>query len=111
GFGCHTIPGFESAKPIGTPLNDWGLKSPARLDYGHIHEYLADQSQKDDGDRDGTDPFYQEQLGHETRMGFLYQKLHRPRSYDYLQNSARHKTRDDRTRMPHLACATIPPAV
>ena len=39
-FGCHTIPGFENAKPIGTALNDWGIKNPARLDYGHIAEYL-----------------------------------------------------------------------
>ena len=29
------------------PLNDWGLKSPARLDFGHIHEYLEDQKQTD----------------------------------------------------------------
>ena len=42
-FGCHNIPGFEDAKPIGTPLNDWGLKSPHRLDFGHINEYLQDQ--------------------------------------------------------------------
>ena len=42
-FGCHTIPGFENAKPIGTPLNGWGIKSPAKLDYGHIAEYLDDQ--------------------------------------------------------------------
>ena len=27
-FGCHVIPGFESAKPIGTALNDWGIKRP-----------------------------------------------------------------------------------
>ena len=38
-FGCHTIPGFENAKPIGTALNDWGFKNPARLDFGHIAEY------------------------------------------------------------------------
>ena len=43
-FGCHTIPGFENAKPIGTALNDWGIKLPARLDFGHIKEYLTDQS-------------------------------------------------------------------
>ena len=42
-FGCHNIPGFENAKPIGTPLNGWGIKSPAKLDYGHIAEYLDDQ--------------------------------------------------------------------
>jgi cbb3-type cytochrome oxidase cytochrome c subunit len=110
-FGCHAIPGFETAKPIGTPLNDWGLKSPARLDYGHIHEYLQEQFQKDNGDRDGTDPFYQEQLGHETRIGFLYQKLHRPRSYDYLKKSEKYKTWDDRLRMPQFAWANAPAAV
>ena len=37
------------------------------------------------GDRDGTDRFYQEKIEHETRIGFLFQKLHRPRSYDYLK--------------------------
>lgn len=30
-FGCHNIPGFETMKPIGTPLNDWGLKDAERL--------------------------------------------------------------------------------
>src|SRR5262249_50027486 len=43
-FGCPSIPGFENAKPIGTGLSDWGLKSPARLDYGHIREYLEEQA-------------------------------------------------------------------
>ncbi len=110
-FGCHTIPGFENAKPIGTPLNDWGLKSPARLDYGHIREYLEDQSEQDNGDRDGTDRFYQEQIEHESRMGFLYQKLHRPRSYDYLKDKEKYKTWDDRLRMPQFAWANDPAAV
>src|SRR5262249_17935903 len=69
-FGCHTIPGFEGAKPIGTALNDWGLKNPARLEFGHIREYLLEK------EGDGTPLEYQEELAHETRMGFLYQKLH-----------------------------------
>ncbi|APW63982.1 c-type cytochrome [Paludisphaera borealis] len=110
-FGCHNIPGFENAKPIGTPLNDWGIKSPARLDFGHVNEYLQDQQKTVKGDRDGTDPFYQEQLGHETRMGFLYQKLHRPRSYDYLKKSEKYKSWDDRLRMPQFAWADDPKAV
>ena len=41
-FGCHNIAGFENAKPIGTPLNGWGIKSPSKLDFGHIAEYLTD---------------------------------------------------------------------
>ncbi len=112
-FGCHTIPGFENAKPIGTALNDWGIKSPARLDYGHIAEYLTDPELpvEDDGSRDGTDQFYQEKVSHETRMGFLYQKLHRPRSFDYLKKSEKYKTWDDRLRMPQFAWANDPKAV
>jgi cbb3-type cytochrome oxidase cytochrome c subunit len=112
-FGCHVIPGFDNAKPIGTALNDWGIKLPARLDFGHIKEYLTDQEQPADsaGNRDGTDLFYQEKVMHESRMGFLYQKLHRPRSYDYLKKSEKYKTWDDRLRMPQFAWANDPAAV
>jgi len=110
-FGCHSIPGFENAKPNGTPLNDWGIKSPTRLDYGHIREYLEDQPQQASGGHDGTDRFYQEQLEHETRIGFLFQKLHRPRSYDYLKDKEKYKTWDDRLRMPQFAWANDPAAV
>jgi cbb3-type cytochrome oxidase cytochrome c subunit len=112
-FGCHTIPGFENAKPIGTALNDWGIKLPARLDFGHIKEYLTDQEQAADvdGNRDGTDLYYQEKVMHESRMGFLYQKLHRPRSYDYLKKSEKYKTWDDRLRMPQFAWANDSAAV
>jgi cbb3-type cytochrome oxidase cytochrome c subunit len=110
-FGCHTIPGFENTKPIGTALNDWGIKNPARLDYGHILEYLTDQDTDEKGTRDGTDTFYQEKIHHETRMGFLYQKLHRPRSYDYLKKSEKYKAWDDRLRMPQFAWANDPKAI
>ena len=103
-FGCHNIPGFENAKPIGTPLNGWGLKSPTKLDYGHIDEYLDDQHEKADGDRDGTDQFYQEQLERRTpASGFLYQKLHRPRSYDYLK-----KSEDSRPGTTACGCPSSP---
>ena len=27
-YGCHDLPGFETAKPVGTALNDWGKKIP-----------------------------------------------------------------------------------
>lgn len=30
-YGCHDIPGFETAKPIGTGLNDWGKKEGEKL--------------------------------------------------------------------------------
>ena len=145
-FGCHQIAGFETAKPIGTALNGWGVKSPSKLDYGHVAEYLTDhfaqldpktpeqraegmteksakvptheggetaakpkaQSERDSGkvrDYDGTDEYYKEQVDDHTRMGFLYQKLHRPRSYDYGKNSEDLKSWDERLRMPQFAWA------
>ena len=39
-FGCHDIPGFENAKPIGAALADWGRKDPSKLAFEHIMEYL-----------------------------------------------------------------------
>src|SRR5262249_7200906 len=73
-FGCHQINGFDDAKPTGTQLNGWGIKSPTKLDYGHINEYLVDQRLSKEGARDGTDPYYLEELAHQTRAGFLFQK-------------------------------------
>jgi cbb3-type cytochrome oxidase cytochrome c subunit len=110
-FGCHTIAGFESAKPIGTALHDWGLKSPARLDYGHIREYLEEQAEDENQARDGTPLIYQKEVTHESRMGFLFQKLHRPRSFDYLKKSEKYKAWDDRLRMPRFAWADDPAAI
>ncbi len=110
-FGCHNIAGFETYKPIGTALNGWGIKSPAKLDFGHITEYLQAQTIAEDGSRDGTDPFFQEKLAHHTRTGFLYEKLHRPRSYDYKKNDDDLKSWDDRLRMPQFVWADDPKAV
>src|SRR5208282_3157421 len=42
-FGCHEIPGFETAKPIGTPLNDWGKKDPERLAFEDVIAYVRDR--------------------------------------------------------------------
>ena len=44
-------------------------------------------------------------------MGFLYQKLHRPRSYDYKKKSEKYKAWDDRLRMPQFAWANDPKAI
>lgn len=113
-FGCHNVPGFADAKPIGTPLNGWGTKSPAKLDYAHIAEYLTDhRTVNDEGEPsyDGTDEYYLEQIEHQTRAGFLYQKLHRPRSFDYKKTRAELKSWDDRLRMPQFAWADDPKAI
>ncbi len=39
-FGCHDIPGYENAKPIGTPLVGWGRKDPAQLAFENIETFL-----------------------------------------------------------------------
>jgi cytochrome c551/c552 len=110
-FGCHNIHGFEGAKPIGTPLNGWGYKSPTRLDFAHINEFLADQPLGEEQSRDGTPEYYQEKLGEHNRMGFLYQKLHRPRSYDYKKDRPDILAWDERLRMPQFSWADDPAAV
>jgi len=114
-FGCHEIPGFENAKPIGAALSDWGAKSPSQLDFGHVREYLESKgsAESDDGDAnvDGVDPYYRDELERETRIGFLHQKLHRPRSFDYLKKSELYKSWDDRLRMPQFPWADDPKAV
>ena len=44
-YGCHDIPNFEKARPIGTGLQDWGKKDRSRLAFEHIHEYLHHNGQ------------------------------------------------------------------
>ncbi len=113
-FGCHNIPGFEDAKPIGTPLNGWGLKSPTKLDFAHIVEFLDDHRTKtDEGEYeyDGTDEYYHEKLADHTRTGFLFQKLHRPRCYDYKKTREELKAWDERLRMPQFSWADDPKAI
>jgi cytochrome c2 len=135
-YGCHDIPGYEDAKPIGAGLNDWGRKEPAKLAFEHIVQYLehghhggGHGPQKDSkhdvtpeekrpgeqaeagehpadkahanvepgaqhaahGHITGEHPaaeghvpdFFMEQIFPGNRIGFLYQKLREPRSYDY----------------------------
>jgi hypothetical protein len=84
---------------------------PTKLDYGHIAEYLQDQPVDDKGARDGTDPYYQEKLAEHTRSGFLYEKLHRPRSYDYKKTNEDLKAWDERLRMPQFSWANDPAAI
>jgi cbb3-type cytochrome oxidase cytochrome c subunit len=37
-FGCHSISGFEKAKPIGTDLTEEGSKPTIKLDFGLLHD-------------------------------------------------------------------------
>lgn len=127
-FGCHDIPGYETAKPIGTGLADWGRKEPDKLAFEQIsgfiehlrhHGHAAAGDHAGDGDesvqlsKDGPqslaeqsaklakfdpDGFFTDALEHHERMGFLWQKLREPRSYDYHKTET--KDYNDRLRMP-----------
>ena len=44
-YGCHDIPNFETARPIGTTLQDWGRKDTSRLAPEHIDEYLEEHKE------------------------------------------------------------------
>src|SRR5579871_699730 len=113
-YGCHEIPGFATAKPIGTPLNDWGKKDPERLAFEdilayvneHYHpvEQMRDEKGHGPAAENGKPPyeqFFLDALHHHSREGFLHQKLTEPRSYDYN----RLRTWDDRLRMPQFRFA------
>jgi hypothetical protein len=121
-YACHHIPGYENAKPIGVALNDWGKKAPDRLAFEDIEAFLKDHYHVVDkpGDpnnketkkalreqqKDGKslyERFFADALvhGHQSREGFLQQKLLEPRSYDYN----RLRAWDDRLRMPQFQFA------
>ncbi len=121
-YGCHDIPGFEKARPIGTGLQDWGRKDPTKLALEHIEEFLHHHGEADgsstkdraeralrDGlndnfdspekrDREGAVAYFFDQLNHHGRAGFLWQKLRDPRSYDFRKIET--KGYDERLRMP-----------
>lgn len=121
-YGCHEIPGFEKARPIGTALQNWGRKGKNKLAVEHIAEYLHhhgepngssthDRAERavelavhngfkdpDEKKRETDHAFFYEQIAHGERAGFLWQKLRAPRSYDYKKIET--KGYDERLRMP-----------
>ncbi len=130
-YGCHDIPGFEEAKPIGTTLADWGRKETSKLAYEHILEYLGlghhggghggghdDQQDHNPAAGDEADlpdvrqghfdndmpEFFEQQLQSHNRIGFLYQKLREPRGYDF--EKTREKGYNERLRMPRFPFST-----
>jgi mono/diheme cytochrome c family protein len=125
-FGCHTIPGFESAKTIGTGLNDWGKKDPDRIAFEDSEHFVEEHFNLVDVRRPLTEEekkagkvgwefgekgkppyekYYSEQLehSHHTRVGFLQLKLQEPRSYDFN----RVRNWDERLRMPQFKFARL----
>jgi cytochrome c2 len=127
-YGCHDIPGFEDAKPSGTSLNDWGRKEPAKLAFEHIVQYIehghhgghaaetaeaghaAQEHAPSPAQQSGVgvpagpaDPlpdYFEHQILSGNRIGFLYQKLREPRSYDFLKTE--NKKYNERLRMPQF---------
>lgn len=118
-YGCHDIPEFETARPIGTPLQDWGRKDTSKLAYEHIHEFLHHHGEPDGSStadklsrvvktarsgnpgvdqQDLNDAAMYESVISHGRAGFLWQKLRDPRSYDYMKIET--KGWDERLRMP-----------
>ena len=129
-YGCHDIPGFEDAKPIGTALADWGRKESSKLAFEHITHYLeehghgghephegaavddhddhagdhaahaSESQQADDGETEEMREYYHGQIEGHHRAGFIYQKLAEPRSYDY--HKTENKKYNERLRMPQF---------
>ncbi len=121
-YGCHDIPEFEEARPIGTALQDWGRKDTSKLAFEHITDYLhhfgekngsstmvrAEQAISNEENHSfpsGVNPetelsvaYFYEQLNHHGGPGFAWQKLLAPRSYDYRKIET--KGYDERLRMP-----------
>lgn len=128
-YGCHDIPGFETARPIGTTLQDWGRKDTSRLAFEHIEEYLHHHGEPDgsstasrvaaavrkmqgggaaagefaslkEQERELSAAYFYDSLLHHGRPGFIWQKLRQPRSYDYEKLGT--KGYDERLRMPRF---------
>lgn len=74
-FGCHTIPGFEDATPIGTELTLQGSKDVGKLDFGLNPTNIP-----------------------HTRHDWFYTKLKQPRVFD----EGKVKSFADKLRMPNF---------
>lgn len=97
--GCHDIPGYEDAKPIGTGLADWGRKQTSRLAFEQIDLLLDEEVAHGKLDlRDERTALFRHLVSHHQREGFLWQKLRAPRSYDYKKTA--NKSYNERLRMP-----------
>jgi cytochrome c2/cytochrome c553 len=77
-FGCHDIPGFEDAQPIGPALTGWGRKQESLLAFEQVHRLLEEEDPQDE-----DEGFYLDAVRGKRREGFLWQKLRAPRSFDY----------------------------
>lgn len=100
-YGCHDVPGFEDAQPIGPAFSDWGRKQQSLLAFERVNAYVSQSHSESDGkshpkpedaeNAAGEDAdrraFFIEALQARRREGFLWQKLREPRSFDYKKAS------------------------
>lgn len=77
--GCHEIPGFEFARPIGPELSTWGRKREEELAFEQVAQWL----QRAEPGSEVPDGFYMQAVIEGRREGFAWQKLRAPRSFDY----------------------------
>ncbi|MHB0955372.1 MAG: hypothetical protein ACYC0X_03240 [Pirellulaceae bacterium] len=119
-YACHDIPGMEDAKPIGPTLTGWGRKNTSELAFGHIQQYIQQidavhsasgpQAEITNGHGEAglatlppDEPlpqYFSDELKSESRIGFIYQKLAEPRSYDFQETQNKKYTA--RLQMPQF---------
>lgn len=113
---CHDIPGLEDAQPIGPALSDWGRKDPAQLAFGHVLQYVrgpsgdgrAHATQSAEAEvtlwptsREALPAYYYDELRVHSRIGFMFQKLTEPHSFDF--RDVENKRYTERLRMPQFS--------
>jgi len=91
-FGCHDVPGFETAQRIGPALSAWGRKDTSLLAFNQVDRLVAQHAPE--GPDEG---YYRDALAAGRREGFLWQKLRDPRSFDYAMTAQ--KTYDEQLTM------------
>jgi cytochrome c551/c552 len=119
-FACHDIPGIEDAKPIGPSLTGWGRKDTAQLMFGRVVQYVERRGAIQTGaaglgesvepaagaagtaapPADSMPLYFWEELQSQSRIGFIFQKLSEPRSFDF--QDTQNKKYTARLRMPQF---------
>jgi hypothetical protein len=82
-YGCHDVPGFEDGQPIGPALSDFGRKQESLLAFEQVHRFLAQFPPEVEGEAAEDPGFYLDAINGKRREGFIWQKLRRPRSFDF----------------------------
>ena len=98
-YGCHDIDGYESARPIGAALHDWGRKDTSKLGLEHIEEFLHHHGEPEDSPFRSTAERVEHALkaaaggGHKTGAFRSPEEEERELSAAYFYNSLIHHGR------------------